>query len=194
MKNRRKTIIAFMLCACLIMGIGYAAVADELVITGTGSYEASLTPFDADVYFTQVISQGKGVTATVAANTDSATFDVKFNSADASTYDSNLNSVYTSTAIYEFTYVVDDATANPSTSATFSAPTLTVTPGAGWTVTATICDANGTDIAANEITLTTGELGYVKVVCSYNIATGGAAGTGAVTTNFTVNVPVAENA
>lgn len=193
MKNRRNLIVAFLLCACLIVGIGYAAVADELVITGTGSYEASLNPFDADVYFTRVVSQGKGITATVTPNTDSATFDVKFNSQDASTYDSNSNSVYMSTAIYEFTYVVDNAEDNGATSATFSAPELTINPGNGWTVVATICDANGTNISANKITLTNNEVGYVKVVCSYNIATGGAAGDGAVTTNFTVNVPVASN-
>lgn len=35
MKNRRLALVAFLLCACMIVGVGYAAVADELTVSGT---------------------------------------------------------------------------------------------------------------------------------------------------------------
>lgn len=189
MKNRRKIVVALLVCACLVLSVGYAALADELVIDGNGSYEASLSPFDADVYFTQVIAQGNGVTATVTAGSDSATFDIKLNSADSSTYESKSGSVYTSEAVYEFTYVVDNAEENTATSATFSAPVLTVAPGAGWTVEAVICDHAGTPYIGNQVTLEDGETACVKITVSYDSSVDDGS-SGAVTTGFTVNVPV----
>ncbi len=38
MKNRRTVIVAFMLVAAMVMGIGYAAVSGQLTIAGTASY------------------------------------------------------------------------------------------------------------------------------------------------------------
>ena len=35
MKMRRTAIVAFLLCACLVMGLGYAAISRELAINGT---------------------------------------------------------------------------------------------------------------------------------------------------------------
>ena len=68
MKNRRNIIVAFLLCACLIVGVGYAAVSDTLDITGsadidqTGAQEA----FNQDVYFSNTVVIGETVVNGVA--------------------------------------------------------------------------------------------------------------------------------
>ena len=56
MKNRRLTIVAFLLCACLVVGFGYAALADDLDITGDTSLtvNAANDELNSDVYFTEV--------------------------------------------------------------------------------------------------------------------------------------------
>ncbi|MBR2354448.1 MAG: hypothetical protein IKA76_08115 [Clostridia bacterium] len=84
MKKRRTTIIALLLVAALALGIGYAAMADDLMVTGTAdiSVEAADEAFEADVYFSKaVISPEKG-TATIGelavgtADKDKITIDV----------------------------------------------------------------------------------------------------------------------
>ena len=63
MKKRRTTIIALLLVAALALGIGYAALADDLFITGSAKVLANNAEnaFAADVYFTKaVISADKG--------------------------------------------------------------------------------------------------------------------------------------
>ena len=70
MKKRRTTIIALLLVAALALGIGYAALADDLFITGSAniSAENAESAFAADVYFTKaVISADKG-TAVIGAD------------------------------------------------------------------------------------------------------------------------------
>ena len=53
MKNRRTAIIAFLLCACLAIGAGYATVSDSLVVTGKGNVKAATADdFNLDIYFT----------------------------------------------------------------------------------------------------------------------------------------------
>lgn len=53
MKNRRLTIVAFLLCACLIVGFGYALVSDTLRIDGTATinHSGATSAFDGLVYF-----------------------------------------------------------------------------------------------------------------------------------------------
>ena len=53
MKNRRRIIVAFMLCAVMLLGIGYAAVTDALKIDGTAEINSGnvQSAFDANVYF-----------------------------------------------------------------------------------------------------------------------------------------------
>ncbi len=60
MKNKRNAIVAFLLVAVLCLGIGYAAVSDNLYINGTLNVTAGdptdptspfNTEFDADVFF-----------------------------------------------------------------------------------------------------------------------------------------------
>lgn len=78
MKNRRNIIIAFLLCATLLVGVGYAAVADVLDVDGTAEY-GIMGDFDGNIQFTeaysyQTISDSASVSET---NKDKVTFTAK---------------------------------------------------------------------------------------------------------------------
>lgn len=88
MKNRRTVIASFLLIAVLVMGIGYAALTDNLFIKGeaTLATTSAQTNFDHDVYFSAVAvvdSQGGNKDTTPdsvvigSTDPDSATFYVK---------------------------------------------------------------------------------------------------------------------
>ena len=53
MKNRKFIVVAFMLTACMIVGVGYAALTDTLNIGGDAevSQAGAENTFDGDVYF-----------------------------------------------------------------------------------------------------------------------------------------------
>ena len=53
MKNRKIILISFLVCACLVVGVGYAAVSDDLAINGKGqlSKEGAEAEVNEDVYF-----------------------------------------------------------------------------------------------------------------------------------------------
>ena len=75
MKNRRITIVAFLLIAALTLGIGYAALTDTLTITGSASVdaEAGQNAFEDDIYF----SAAQGGTDVVAEfDDDTATMEI----------------------------------------------------------------------------------------------------------------------
>lgn len=88
MKKRRLVITTFLLLAVLVMGIGYAALTDNLFIKGeaTLATTSAQSNFDEDVYFTTAtVVSGTGGTNTGtpdsasigATDKDSATFYVK---------------------------------------------------------------------------------------------------------------------
>ena len=77
MAKRRNIIVAFLLIAVLIMGIGYAQLVDELTVTG----QAAVTAFDADIYFKafeEVKADPADATkfSTLTASDDTATMNV----------------------------------------------------------------------------------------------------------------------
>ena len=77
MKNRRSMIVAFLLCACLIVGVGYAALSDTLDVTGSADVNQSAAEeaFNEDVYFSAAVANQDGNTASVNAdNNDKASF------------------------------------------------------------------------------------------------------------------------
>ena len=80
MKNRKTVIVAFMLVAVLLLGIGYAALTDTLTIIGNAHIDigAANTTFDEKVYFSDAqatSTTGTGTTADVVSYTaDDATF------------------------------------------------------------------------------------------------------------------------
>ena len=63
MKNRKRVIVAFMLVAVMLLGVGYAALSDDLFITGSATIleDNAEDAFAADVYFSKaIISADKG--------------------------------------------------------------------------------------------------------------------------------------
>ena len=77
MAKRRNIIVAFLLIAVLIMGIGYAELVDELTVTG----QAGVTAFDADIYFksfaeVKASDSAPSKFSTLTATDDSATMNV----------------------------------------------------------------------------------------------------------------------
>lgn len=79
MKNRRLALVAFLLCACMIVGVGYAALAEELKIDGTATFHGDDTSvLDDKVYFTgdTVIVNAAGEKLTTK-DTDVVTINVK---------------------------------------------------------------------------------------------------------------------
>ena len=78
MRNRRNILIAFLLCATLIVGIGYASVADVLDVDGTAEYGIT-GDFDGNIKFVSAyaydnITDSASVTST---NNDKVTFTAK---------------------------------------------------------------------------------------------------------------------
>ena len=57
-KNRRVVVVAFLLCAALLLGVGYATLTDLLEINGSAevNQEAAQKAFDADVYFKSAVA------------------------------------------------------------------------------------------------------------------------------------------
>ncbi len=70
MKNRRNVVIAFLLIAVLCLGVGFAAVSDDLQAYGTMSVTGSdlQDDFNAAVHFANPAADTTGVTATVGAD------------------------------------------------------------------------------------------------------------------------------
>ena len=80
MKNRKIVVVAFMLVAALMLGIGYAAITDTLTIIGNAhiDFAQAETNYDAKIYFSAseaTSSTGTGSTEDTASHTaDDATF------------------------------------------------------------------------------------------------------------------------
>lgn len=140
MKKRRLTIVAFLLCATLIMGIGYAAISGTLNITGTAYFNGT-SAVSSDILsaikFTEA-NAGDNCTATIATD-HSATLDVTFNDTEGTVGD-----VFTASATYTIKYDTTDTTLPD---VTFSVPAPTITSAANsegfaistdWTTTQTL--------------------------------------------------------
>ena len=59
MKNRKIILISFLVCACIVVGVGYANLADDLIVEGHGKLTKSNAEveFQKDIYFSQVVSR-----------------------------------------------------------------------------------------------------------------------------------------
>ena len=73
MKNRKIAIVAFMLCAAMVIGLGYAAVTNVLDIQGSTTISATAAEeeFNEDIYFTGVKDNTDHYVQSI---TDSATY------------------------------------------------------------------------------------------------------------------------
>ena len=81
MKNRKIVVIAFVVVAAMMLGIGYAALTDTLDITGSADVNVSELEkeFEEDIYFSAAVAnEGAPNTASVNAdNNDKASFSAK---------------------------------------------------------------------------------------------------------------------
>lgn len=78
MTKRRSIIAAFLVVALLAVGIGYAALTDDLTVTGSASIKASdsAETFDGDIYFSKALGDATRVEATILADNDKAVMNV----------------------------------------------------------------------------------------------------------------------
>ena len=97
MKNRRNVIIAFLLCATILVGVGYAALTDTLRIDGTAAvkHENANNVFDGQVVFDTTITHGVNQLDTIQYGAD----------ADTATVTVNSLTVAGSTAVFEMKIV-----------------------------------------------------------------------------------------
>ena len=81
MKNRRIVVVAFLLAAVLLLGVGYAALTDTLDITGSADVDLTglNAEFEEDIYFSAAVAnEGSPNTASVNTdNNDKASFSAK---------------------------------------------------------------------------------------------------------------------
>ena len=104
MKQRRLTIVAFLLIATLVLGVGYAAVTGNLTLNGTVSYSPEQLVNDATVKFSA--ASGTGCVASVTGNS-TAIMDVSFMDNDG-VADQAGTKEYTAEAIYTISYTGDE--------------------------------------------------------------------------------------
>lgn len=69
MRNRKAVIVTFMLVACMLLAVGFAAMNDTLDITGQAevNHANAQNAFDEEVYFSKV-STGTGYSAEIITN------------------------------------------------------------------------------------------------------------------------------
>ena len=81
MKNRRTLLVAFLLCATLLVGVGYAAFTGNLIINGTATYTHDGSELDEDIFFSGYENLKHCNVA--FADKDTATLEVIFTPADS---------------------------------------------------------------------------------------------------------------
>lgn len=77
MKNRKTVVVAFLLAAVMLLGVGYAALTDVLDITGSADVNQSAAEeaFNEDVHFSAAVANQSGNTASINTdNNDKASF------------------------------------------------------------------------------------------------------------------------
>jgi hypothetical protein len=81
MKNRRTLLVAFLLCATLLVGVGYAAFTGNLIINGTATYTHDGAQLDEDIFFSGY--ENLKHCNVSFADSDTATLEVIFTPADS---------------------------------------------------------------------------------------------------------------
>ena len=137
MKNRKTIIVGFILVACMIMGVGYAALSTTLRIDGQASVSAEAIEFTENVIFT-------------AAKTDAPTFGT------AAVNDGNQSATFTVTGMtrkddaVHFTYTITNKSDHDVNLAVTIAPTTTALDSK-FTVTQSL--AAGNHLVASEASI-----------------------------------------
>ena len=81
MRNRKRIIVSFMIIACMLMAVGFAALTDTLNLTGEAEvdFSSANSGFDADVYFSDAVATNveQNDSANVTTDPDIARFSVR---------------------------------------------------------------------------------------------------------------------
>lgn len=164
MKKRRTLIISLLLVAALCLGIGYAAVTDELTITGSASLSGAelKEEFDGDVYFLSIDKGTSGKADTSALGTGAKPDDATFEVVGLSELNEAVSVTYTIQNDYDRDVWVkvntDNGNSNQFIKITNSLETDAIRIAAGQTgevtVTATVIAGSNTDQTFSGYTLT----------------------------------------
>lgn len=101
MKNKKKVVVAFLLVAVLLLGVGYAALTDTLTIIGNAHIDVDTAnkTFDEKIYF----SAAEATSSTGTGTKD----DVASHSDDDATYTANKLATVGEKSIFTFTITND---------------------------------------------------------------------------------------
>lgn len=129
MKNRKFVVVAFLLIAVLLLGVGYAAVTNVLDVQGSASVSATVAEeeFNEDIYFSGVVDTLNG--NAIVANIDNAatygyTANINTNNNDKAQF--TVNSLRNADDTVSITYEI---TNDSEYEATVSLKTITNTNG-----------------------------------------------------------------
>ena len=101
MRNRKTVVVAFLLVAVMLLGVGYAALTDTLTIIGNAHIDIDTAnkTFDEKVYFSAAEATSSTGTGTTA---DTASF-----TADDATFTANKLATVGQTSVFTFTITND---------------------------------------------------------------------------------------
>ena len=169
MKNRRLVLVAFLLCACMIVGVGYAAVIVNLDIDGNASFHTgNVADFKENVHFTgkaaimgttgELVDTKNAdfVAVNVLANEITATLDVNL---VKGTHDALIKqnaetekNEYVVTVYYEFEVVVDgDVGTKIEVNFDDIAVSGMVGANSAFNVTSAVCDSSKNELDKNTL-------------------------------------------
>ena len=101
MKNRKIVVVAFLVLAAMLLGVGYAALTDTLTIIGNAhiDYDVANKTFDERVYFSAAEATSSTGTGTVA---DTASYNL-----DDATFTANKLALVNEESVFTFTITND---------------------------------------------------------------------------------------
>lgn len=182
MKNRRLALVAFLLCACMIVGVGYAAVVTSLNVDGKVSYEklpAEDPKYAQKIHFTGIKSgDDEVVRAVVQSGEQTATLSASFNSGNIANY-AVVDGAHTVTVTFGVEVVNDSTDGNKNMVVTFGdLPQVSGNVGNGTTPT-------------NANFIVTADLTGAAFNVENRTVTVAKDGTAALTLSVTIKVPTA---
>jgi hypothetical protein len=150
MKNRKFIVAAFLLAAAMLLGVGYAALTDELAIAGTLKTDttASMDEFDGDVYFSAASiirdDTGNKSVAQILEGRDDAKIEALHFTENQQTVVAKFT--ITNLAENEFAALIDGSSVTVTNDAVSHDPVFGVT----WSWSDTVLDTNNVTLQPGE--------------------------------------------
>ena len=144
MKNRRIIVASFLICACLVMGIGYAAFSDVMDINGSAELSVDKVT-DGNIIFTSaeaLLRQGETATTNTA--------NINPNNPDKASF--SVNDLVTEGQTAQFKFIITNTNAEAYTIKTLEHTLVNADANTYYEITDDL-DVAGETIAANGGTL-----------------------------------------